>query len=159
MNLRSMNTIGLALATAHLLALGCASTQKSTLPAVERYPAIVQTEMTCPITGEPVTACDDAAFFESFPVYCKGRENARQFASLEMKQRARLGADQVLPQKGIANRTCPLTGEPLTAAAMPVVYEGQVIGFASAADANQFRSLKAEKKAKCIEAWRSEAEA
>lgn len=150
------STILLALPLAAALLAGCASGTKSTLPAIERYPAIVQAEMTCPISGETVTVCDEAAYFESFPVYCKGRANARQFASLEAKQRARLASDQVLPQKGIANRTCPLTGDALTAAAAPVAYEGVVIGFASAADANQFRSLKAEKKARLIEAWRAE---
>jgi hypothetical protein len=103
-----------------------------------------------------VTELDEAAFFETYPVYCKGRENARQFASLSASQRARLAKDQVLPQKGISNATCPLTGETLNASAAPVVYEGEAIGFASLADANQFRSLRPEKKARTIERWRAE---
>lgn len=138
------------------LLAGCQPNIKSTLPVIEPITPIVQTERLCPITGEPVTELDEAAYFETYPVYCKGRENARQFASLGAKQRALLGKDQVLPQKGIANTTCPLTGETLTAAAAPVAYEGEVIGFASAADANQFRSLNKEKKAKLIAQWKAE---
>jgi hypothetical protein len=147
------------LASAPVLVLGmtgCNPSIKNTTPAIDVVMPIIQTEMVCPICGEPVTELDEAAYFESYPVYCKGRENARQFASLELKQRARLGADQVLPQKGITNRTCPLTGEALDARAAAVTYEGVVIGFASAADANQFRSLKAERKAKVIEQWKAE---
>lgn len=146
----------ISLAILSALAAGCQSNIKSTLPVIETITPIVQTERICPITGESVTELDEAAFFETYPVYCKGRDNARQFASLDAKQRARLAKDQVLPQKGIANATCPLTGESLTAAASPVVYEGEVVGFASLADANQFRSLNAEKKAKLIAKWKAE---
>lgn len=134
----------------------CNPAVKSTIPVIEHTQPIVQAEMTCPVSGETVTDLDEAAFFGSYPVYCKGRDNARQFASLESKQRARLGADQVLAQKGIANETCPLTGEKLDANAAAVVYQGQAIGFASAADANQFRALKPEKQAKLIEQWKAE---
>jgi len=156
--MRLATTIAL-LVSASVLVLSltaCNPSVKSTTPAIDVVLPILQTEMVCPICGEPVTELDEAAYFESFPVYCKGRDNARQFASLELKQRARLGADQVLPQKGITNRTCPLTGEALDARAAAVTYEGVVIGFASAADANQFRSLKAERKAKVIEQWKAE---
>ena len=150
------NSCLLAFALLGVVAPGCQSGIKSTLPTVEVITPIVQTERLCPITGEPVTELDEAAFFETYPVYCKGRENARQFASLSASQRARLAKDQVLPQKGISNATCPLTGETLNAAAAPVVHEGEVIGFASLADANQFRSLRPEKKARTIERWRAE---
>jgi len=156
--MRLATTIAL-LVSASVLVLSltaCNPSVKSTTPAIDVVLPILQTEMVCPICGEPVTELDEAAYFESYPVYCKGRDNARQFASLELKQRARLGADQVLPQKGITNRTCPLTGEALDARAAAVTYEGVVIGFASAADANQFRSLKAERKAKVIEQWKAE---
>lgn len=149
-------TSAISLAILCALATGCQSNIKSTLPVIEPITPIVQTERLCPITGEVVTETDEFAFYETYPVYCKGRENARQFASLSAAQRARLGKDQVLPQKGISNTTCPLTGETLTAAASPVVYQGAVIGFASLADANQFRSLNAEKKAKLIEKWKAE---
>ena len=137
----------------------CNPAVKSTIPKVDAIAAIPVAEMTCPVTGETVTDLDQAAYFESYPVYCKGRENARQFASLESAQRARLAAEQVLPQKGIANATCPLTGEKLTANAAAVSFEGAVIGFASAADAAQFRSLKPEKQAKLIADWKSESSA
>jgi hypothetical protein len=36
------------------------------------------------------------------------------------------------------------------------VYEGQVVGFASLADANQFRALNAEKKPELIAQWKAE---
>ena len=146
--------VALPLATLPLAA--CNPALKSTLPTVDHIAPIAQAEMTCPITGEPVTDADAAAYYESYPVYCKGRDSARQFASLDAKQRAKLGAEQVLPQKGIANATCPLTGETLTANAAAVSFEGAVIGFASAADAAQFRSLKPEKQAKLIADWKSE---
>lgn len=156
----AVTTVTHAAALALLLAstggLGCQSGVKSTLPVIEVIAPIPQKERHCPVSGEAVTEEDAVAYFETYPVYCKGRENARQFASLEMRQRARLAAEQVLPQKGIANATCPLTGEKLTAAAAPVLFEGTVIGFASAADANQFRSLTPEKKARLIAQWKSE---
>lgn len=139
---------------ASLVLVACNPAVKSTLPTVDHITPIVQAEMNCPITGETVTDADAAAYYESYPVYCKGRENARQFAALDAKQRAKLGAEQVLPQKGIANKTCPLTGETLDARATAVVYEGAAIGFASSADANQFRSLKADQKAEIIADWR-----
>lgn len=144
--------VALPLATLPLAA--CNPALKSTLPTVDHIAPIAQAEMTCPITGEPVTDADAAAYYESYPVYCKGRDSARQFASLDAKQRARLGAEQVLPQKGIANKTCPLTGETLDARAAAVVYDGATVGFASTADANQFRSLKADQKAEIIADWR-----
>ena len=143
-----------------LALIGCAQQNASTLPKVELITPIVMTSMQCPITGEDVTELDEVAFFECYPVRCKGRENARQFAALPMNQRAKLATDQVLPQKGIdesrGNSTCPITGETLTASAVPVVYEQVVIGFASTADANQFRSLKAEKKALLIAQWKAD---
>lgn len=143
--------------TIALLSLtACNPAVKNTIPVIEVPTPIVQAEMTCPISGEPVTELDEAAYFGSYPVYCKGRENARQFASLDTRQRARLGAEQVLAQKGITNDTCPLTGEKLDANAAAVVYQGQVIGFASVSDANQFRSLKPEKQAKMIEQWKAQ---
>jgi nitrous oxide reductase accessory protein NosL len=145
--------VAVPLATLALAA--CNPAVKTTLPVVEHVTPIAQAEMTCPITGETVTDADAAAYYESFPVYCKGRESARQFAALDAKQRARLGSEQVLPQKGIANKTCPLTGETLDARATAVVYDGAAIGFASAADANQFRSLKPDQKAEIIADWRT----
>lgn len=149
----------IALASLPLVLLACNPAVKNTIPTIETTTPIVQKEMVCPICGEPVTELDAVAYFGSYAVYCKGRENARQFASLDAKQRARLGADQVLAQKGIANHTCPLTGETLDANASAVVYQGSTIGFASIADANQFRSLTPERKAKLIEQWRSTGDA
>jgi len=157
---RTINATALASAAALILAsIGCsaAPTPTATTPttAVLRIEPIVLTELVCPVTGETVTTESEAAFFECYPVYCFDRASARQFASLEMKQRARLGAEQVLAQKGIANTTCPITDEALTAAASPAVFEGEVIGFASLADANQFRSLPIEKRAKLIAQWKA----
>ncbi len=157
---RIRNAIALAPAVALAFAsIGCsttpASTSTSANAAVLRVEPIVLTELVCPVTGETVTIESEAAFFECYPVYCLDRASARQFASLEAKQRARLGAEQVLAQKGIANTTCPITDEALTAAASPAVFEGEVIGFASLADANQFRSLPIEKRARLIAQWKA----
>lgn len=148
--------VALAMTIALVGLTACNPAVKNTIPVIDVPQSIVQAEMVCPISGEPVTDLDQAAYFGSYPVYCKGRENARQFASLDTKQRARLGAEQVLPQKGIANETCPLTGERLDANAAAVVYQGQTIGFASISDANQFRALKPEKQAKLIEQWKAQ---
>lgn len=143
-------------ATATLATVGCSTESMSTDPKGDSVVLIVQTEMTCPITGESVTELDEVAFFECYAVHCKGRDSARQFAALEMKQRARLGAEQVLAQKGISNAICPLSGDTLTAAAAPVTYEGEVIGFSSPADANQFRALPREKQSKLVTQWKAE---
>ena len=155
---RTIHGVALASTVALTLAsLGCRTAPTATTPTttVLRIEPIVLTELVCPVTGETVTTESDAAFFECYPVYCVDRASARQFASLEAKQRARLGAEQVLAQKGIANTTCPITDEALTAAASPAVFEGEVIGFASLADANQFRSLPPEKRTKLIAQWKA----
>lgn len=149
------------LAALSLLALaipGCTGAQPTTTaaPLVVRTQPIALAEMTCPVSGEPVTCCSEAAYFESFPVYCADRASARQFGSLDMRQRARLGAEQVLAQKGIANTICPITGEPLTAIAAPAIFEGEAIGFGSPALANQFRSLPEKSKVRVIAQWREE---
>lgn len=154
------NRLPIFLALMLLAVLGGCSSNPAAVPnaapAVVAIPPIPVTERFCPVTGEPVDERAEIAYFESFPVYCKDRASARQLASLEPKQRARLAAEQVLPQKGIANASCPLTGEPLSALASPVVWEGTAIGFATPADANQFRSLPEPKRAKLIAAWRAD---
>ena len=157
---RITTVITLSPAVAFTLAsIGCSTAPSTTTtsagPTVVRVEPIVLEDLVCPVTGETVTTESEAAFFECYPVYCLDRASARQFASLEAKQRARLGAEQVLAQKGIANTTCPITDEALTAAASPAVFEGEVIGFASLADANQFRSLPVEKRAKLIAQWKA----
>ncbi|MFM7260906.1 MAG: hypothetical protein ACKO3W_09925, partial [bacterium] len=155
----SLTTVTLAVLS--LTTVGCSSAPVSTTAnpslsaTVLHIDPIVLAELVCPVTGETVTVESASAYFECYPVYCFDRASARQFASLEVKQRARLGAEQVLAQKGIANTTCPLSGETLTAAASPALFEGEVIGFASLADANQFRSLPAEKRAKLIAQWKA----
>lgn len=154
MNPKHATTIVLSTAAPLFLA-GCNPAVKNTIPKVDSIASLPMTEMTCPVTGETVTELDEAAYFESYPVYCSGRANARQFASLESSQRARFAADQVLAQKGIANKTCPLTGEPLTATSAAVVFDGATIGFATPADANQFRSLKPERQSKLIADWKA----
>lgn len=111
------------------------------------------TETIDPISREPVTGEGFVGYYGMWKVHFESAENAAQFASLAPAKRARLAAPQVLKAKGIPNDTCPLTGEPLTAAAAPVRYEGQVIGFASVADANQFNSLTKKKQAQIIGKW------
>ena len=75
----------------------------------------------------------------------------------EKKARARAASEQVLPQKRITNATCPMSGETLDAAAVPILFDGQIYGFASLADANDFRALtaKPEKQRKIIEQWKA----
>lgn len=158
MNTRSP-AILITFATLALGASACNPAVKTTTVTVDVIAPIILVEMTCPVSAEIVTDQDEAAYFDSYPVYCKGRDNARQFASLSSKQRARLASEQVLAQKGIANKTCPITGEPLNANASAVVYQGTAIGFASSADANQFRSLNADGKAKVIKQWKAAGDA
>ncbi|MFO0828002.1 MAG: hypothetical protein U0572_07605 [Phycisphaerales bacterium] len=143
---------------------GCASDgPKSTstiAPVNKAYvtaPAPLTGDITCPISGQPVTTHSPNAMYGVFPVYCATLEDARQFAALPKAKRAELATAQVLPQKRITNATCPLTGERLTAAAAPVLYEGEIIGFASVADANQFMSLPAKKRKQCIDEWKASA--
>lgn len=167
-NLLPMNPVARLVALASLaslpLAVGCSGTAKPTTTATAVNPAFVTApapltgEIRCPITGEPVTTESPSAMYGVFPVYCLSLEDARQFSTLPPEKRASLAAAQVLPQKRIVNATCPLTGEPLTAAAAPVLYEGVIIGFASVADANQFGSMSAKKKSECIAAWQASGE-
>lgn len=158
-NRRAVLLASILVATSVAAGTGCSTGPAATSPSPAAIVAIQPIEVRerfCPVTGDAVTECSEIAYFESFPVYCKDRASARQLASLEPKQRARLAAEQVLPQKGIANATCPLSGEALTATAAPVVWEGSVVGFATPADANQFRSLPEAKRAKLIEQWRAD---
>lgn len=108
-----------------------------------------------PVTDEPVTGKGHIGYFGSYEVRFQNADNAKQWAALPRARRAVLAAPQVLAEKGITNRTCPLTGETLTAAAAPVRYEGKIIGFATTSDANQFRALKKEAQAKLIAQWRA----
>ena len=94
-------------------------------------------------------------YFNSTPVYFASASNATQYGSLPLKQRAKLAAPQVLAQKQITNTTCPFTGETLTANADAVKYDGEIYGFASAADANQFRALPKQQQAKVMAVWKS----
>jgi hypothetical protein len=161
MNVSRISTLSLAALTG-ALAVACSSTPTSapaqTLTVNRAFvtsPAPLTGEILCPVTGEVVTTSSPNAWYGVFPVYCATFDDARQFSTLSKSQRAKLAAPQVLPQKRIANSTCPLTGEPLTAEAAPVFYEDTIIGFATVADANQFNSLAATKKAKVIETWRA----
>lgn len=120
-------------------------------------PIVLASPLVCPITGEPVTVESPQAWFNVYPVYCSTEADRKQFASLKPASRARAAADQVLPQKRITNTTCPMTGEPLDAASVPILFEGRIYGFKSTADANDFRALNAkpEKQRKIIEAWKA----
>lgn len=134
---------------------GCASSQPSA-PHSKNVATENAQPMVCPIDGTPVT--DESiykGYFNSTPVYFASASNATQYGTLPLKQRAKLAAPQVLAQKEITNSTCPLTGETLTANADAVKYDGEMYGFASAADANQFRALPKKQQAKVMAAWKS----
>jgi hypothetical protein len=109
-----------------------------------------------PISKEPVKGEGHVGYYGQWPVHFENGANAAQWASLPKAKRAKLAAPQVLPQKKITNHVCPLTGAELDAAAAPVTWDGAVIGFASSADANQFRALKKEKQDRIIAAWRAD---
>ena len=109
-----------------------------------------------PITGEPVGANCHVGYYGQWQVRFNNPADAAQFASLPKAKRDKLAAPQVLAQKGITNTVCPLTGATLTAAAAPVKVDGAVVGFATMADANQFRSLKKAKQDSVIEAWKKD---
>jgi hypothetical protein len=120
-------------------------------------PAAVPPPMLCPVSGEEVTAASPQAWFNVYPVYCRTDADRKQFAALKPGSRARAAAEQVLPQKRIANATCPMSDETLDAGAVPVLFEGEIYGFASRADANDFRALtaKPEKQRKIIADWKA----
>jgi hypothetical protein len=112
-----------------------------------------ETEIVDPITQEPVDGSGHIGYFGQWQVRFNSAASAAQFAALPRAKRAALAAAQVLPKKGIHNSICPLTGETLTALAAQVTWDGTVIGFASMADANQFRAFTKEKQAAVIAAW------
>lgn len=112
-----------------------------------------ETAIVDPMTQEPVDGSGHIGYFGQWQVRFNSAATAAQFAALPRAKRAALAAAQVLPKKGIQNATCPLTGETLTALAAPVTWDGTVIGFASMADANQFRAFTKEKQAAVIAAW------
>ena len=136
----------------------CASSQSSTIKT-ESVSTQNSQSMVCPISGKPVT--DESiykGYFNSTPVYFASASDSTQYGSMPLKQRAKLAAPQVLAQKQITTTTCPLPGETLTANAEAVKYDGSIYGFASAAEANQFRSLPKPQQAKVIAAWKSDQE-
>jgi len=130
----------------------CASTSPSTAPAKKGTKIWV-----CPVSGTEFQGDGHSGYYGLYEVHFCSRADAEQFASLPKEKRAKLAAAQVLPQKKITNSTCPLTGESLTAAAAPMKFEGEVIGFASEADANQFKSLPPAKQKSIIDRWRQQA--
>lgn len=68
---------------------GCATTGGATPSATA-----AKGQMTCPITGEPVTEDSPSAMYGIEPVYCATVADARQFASLPKEKRAKLFAAQ-----------------------------------------------------------------
>jgi hypothetical protein len=110
-------------------------------------------EVVDPITQERVDGSGHIGYFGQWQVRFNSAASAAQFAALPRAKRATLAAAQVLPKKGIHNSICPMTGETLTALAAPVTWDGAVIGFASMADANQFRAFTKEKQAAVMAAW------
>jgi hypothetical protein len=114
-----------------------------------------ETEVVDPITQETVTGQGHIGYFGQWQVRFNSSASAEQFAALPRAKRAALAAAQVLPKKGIHNSICPMTGETLTALAAPVTWDGTIIGFASMADANQFRAFTKEKQSAVIAAWRN----
>ena len=114
-----------------------------------------ETEVVDPITQEPVDGSGHIGYFGQWQVRFNSAASAAQFAALPRAKRAALAAAQVLPKKGIHNSICPMTGETLTALAAPVTWDGTMIGFASMADANQFRAFTKERQAAVMAAWTS----
>ena len=120
-------------------------------------PAPLATPILCPISGAEVTAESPQAWFNVYPVLCQTDADRKQFAALKAEARARAASEQVLPQKRISNATCPMSGEPLDAGAVPILFEGEIYGFATMADANDFRALNAKpaKQRKIIAEWKA----
>lgn len=112
---------------------------------------------TCVLCGEEIAGAGQTGYYGAYELHFCSKGDAEQFVSLPRDKKAKLAAPQVLEAKKITNKSCPLTGEELTAAAAPVVYESQIIGFATVADANQFKSLPAAKQKDLIAKWRTQA--
>lgn len=137
------------------LMTACASTPASAMTSTSAAPAGAgKKTWICPVCVTEFRGDGHIGYYGVYAVHFCSRVDAEQFTSLAYEKRSKLAAAQVLPQKKITNSTCPLTGEELTAAAMPVKYEGEIIGFASAADANQFMSLAPAKQKSVIDRWR-----
>lgn len=133
----------------------CATTSTTTTTSTSAAPAkSAKKYWTCPVCGMEFKGDGHVGYYGVYPVHFCSRVDAEQFTALPPDKRATLAAPQVLSQKKITNSTCPLTGETLTAAAAPVKYEGEIIGFASTADANQFMSLTKAKQQSTIDRWR-----
>jgi len=133
--------------------LGCANSPSVPTQTVATPLA---TSLTCPISGESVSKETlYVAYFSVYPVYCASLSDSTQLGSMPIAKRAKLCAPQVLAQKQITNSTCPLTGSTLSASAIPVKYENQIVGFDTAADANQFKSLPKAQQKKIIDKWRA----
>jgi len=111
------------------------------------------TECLDPITKEPVVGSSHVGYYGQWQLRFISADTAAQFAALPRAKRNKLGAAQVLPQKGIRNSVCPLTGETLTAQAAPVTWDGKIIGFATGADANRFRLMNKDKQSKIMTTW------
>lgn len=140
-----------------LCTVGCMSSQTAPAQSVAMPSRTSSTTpLTCPISGEIVSEeTMYVAYFSVYPVYCASLSDSTQLGSMPLAKRAKLCAPQVLAQKQITNSTCPLTGSALSASAIPVTYENQIIGFDTAADANQFKSLPKAQQRKIIDKWRA----
>lgn len=138
----------------------CASNTSNTTSSATAAPARAgQKTWTCPVCGMDFQGNGQVGYFGQYELHFCGRPDAEQYAVLPKEKRAKIAAAQVLPQKQITNTICPLTGEALTAAAAPVTYDGAIIGFASVADANQFKSLPKAKQQSIIDQWKNQSAA
>lgn len=141
--------------TSLVLITGCASNPSAATAAAAPAKAGRKTWV-CPVCSQEFAGEGQVAYYGLYEVRCCSRADAEQLTALPASKRAQLATAQVLQQKKITNTTCPLTGETLTAAAAPATYETVVIGFASIADANQFKSLPKEKQKVIIDRWQNQ---
>jgi len=106
-----------------------------------------------PLNEHPIVGAGEPGHYGQWELRFENADSAAKFAALPKARRAKLAAAQVLPQRGIPNRVCPLTGITLAADAVPVTWNDRTIGFATAADAHRFREMSRSDQLTVIENW------
>ena len=106
-----------------------------------------------PFNEHLIAGAGEPGHYGQWELRFENADSAAKFAALPKARRAKLAAAQVLPQRGIPNRVCPLTGITLTADAVPVTWNDRTIGFATAADAHRFREMSKSEQLTVIEGW------
>ncbi len=103
----------------------------------------------CPVSGGWLIPGAQAMQWGEYTIAVNNHD-VNQWHSLPEAQQAKLIAPDVLRERRVVNTHCPISGERLMADAPTAEYDGEIIGFASQIDKNQWGALPERSHARLI---------